>query len=277
MRTHACNTKPCTLTHIALTYSFRGRPAGSATSQQIKLWNRDLASQTCPKQEEPNSNSPAPAVGHNNEEEENEPEAAGAAIEEAASEADEAEADEPEADEAEEEAAGHKETKDNVLLALERAIEAAEAAKAAEVAKAAEAAEAAKISLKVSSRSPLFLSLPPFQPVNLRVFCSPSSFARFGPLGPRSPYLSPALRALYAPPLTRSLSHGQATPDWQTVVYRRMNQRKVMAAKFSLKATTAEKKTPSLVGNPFAMFGEEEDEEEEQPAPVQVRSTTVRE
>ena len=197
MRTHACNTKPCTLTHIALTYSFRGRPAGSATSQQIKLWNRDLASQTCPKQEEPNSNSPAPAVGHNNEEEENEPEAAGAAIEEA----------ESEADEAEEEAAGHKETKANMLLALENAelaelIRAIEAAKAAEAAEVAKAAEAAKISLKVSSRSPLFLSLPPFQPVNLRVFCSPSSFAHFGLLGPRSPYLSPALRALYAPPLT---------------------------------------------------------------------------
>ena len=165
MRTHACNTKPCTLTHIALTYSFRGRPAGSATSQQIKLWNRDLASQTCPKQEEPNSNSPAPAVGHNNEEEENEPEAAGAAIEEA----DEAEADEPEADEAEEEAAGHKETKENVLLALKNAV----------LAELIQAIEAAKISLKVSSRSPLFLSIPPFQPVNLRVFCSPSHTVPF--------------------------------------------------------------------------------------------------
>ena len=81
-----------------------------------------------------------------------------------------------------------------MLLALENAelaelIRAIEAAEAAEVANAAEAAEAAKISLKVSSRSPLFLSLPPFQPVNLRVFCSPSSFARFGLLGPRSPYL----------------------------------------------------------------------------------------
>ena len=61
------------------------------------------------------------------------------------------------------------------------------------------------------------------------------------------------------------------------MVYPRTNQRKTMAAKFSLKATTAEEKTLSLVGNPFAMFGEEEDEEEEQPAPVQVRSTTVRE
>ena len=89
-------------------------------------------------------------------------------------------------------------------------------------------------------------------------------------------YISPALRALYAPPLTRSLSQGEATTDWQTVVYPRTNQRKTKAAKFSLKATTAEEKTPSLVGNPFAMFGEEEDEEEEQPAP-QVRSTTVRE
>ena len=61
------------------------------------------------------------------------------------------------------------------------------------------------------------------------------------------------------------------------MVYPRTNQRKTKAAKFSLKAATAEEKTPSLVGNPFAMFGEEEDEEEEQPAPVQVRSTTVRE
>ena len=161
MRTHACNAKPCTLTHIALTYSLRGRPAGSATSQQIKLSNRDIASQTCPKEEELKSNFPAPAVGHN--EEENEPKAARAAIEETESEADEAEADEAEAD------AGKKETKENALLALKNAV----------LAELIQAIEAAKISLKVSSRSPLFLSLPPLKPVNLRVFCSPSHTVPF--------------------------------------------------------------------------------------------------